>query len=179
MISSSPPTHGGIGADRITAYQRLSGRTRCTALPYQNGDHTAFRRLRFSGAQIRKPQRRNGQPAKLPITPSKLSLHAVKAKIRALCKQAKGATPGQLIDKLNPVLRGWANYHRPVICSKTFRQLDSFVWRRLCRWAKLRHPNKTGRWIAQRYFPHLPRIYFGRCGVRLALDRVVISNGQR
>jgi Group II intron, maturase-specific domain./HNH endonuclease. len=43
-----------------------------------------------------------------------------------------------------------------VICSKTFRQLDSFVWRRLYRWAKLRHPNKTGRWIAQRYFPHLP-----------------------
>jgi hypothetical protein len=96
---------GGIGADRITAYQRLSGRTRCTALPHQNGDHTALRRLRFSWAQIRKHQRRNGQPAKLPITPSKVSLHAVKAKIRALCKQAKGATLGQLIDKLNPVLR--------------------------------------------------------------------------
>jgi Transposase and inactivated derivatives len=43
-----------------------------------------------------------------------------------------------------------------VICCETFRQLDSFVWRRLYRWAKLRHPNKTGRWIAQRYFPHLP-----------------------
>jgi RNA-directed DNA polymerase len=41
-----------------------------------------------------------------------------------------------------------------VICGTTFAQLDSFVWRRLFRWAKLRHPNKTGRWIAARYFPH-------------------------
>jgi RNA-directed DNA polymerase len=110
----------------------------------------------FLGQTIRKLPRRNGHPAKLRITPSQGSLEAVKSKIRTLCKQAKGATPGQLIDKLNPVLRGWANYHRHVICSETFRQLDSFVWRRLFRWSKLRHPNKTGRWITQRYFPHLP-----------------------
>ncbi len=108
----------------------------------------------FLGQTIRKYPRPNGKPAKLQITPSKASLDAVKAKIKALCKQAAGAPPGQLIDKLNPVLRGWANYHRHVICGEAFGQLDNYVWRRMYRWAKRRHPNKTGRWIAERYFPH-------------------------
>src|SRR5919109_5063273 len=52
--------------------------------------------------------------------------------------------------------RGWANYHRHGICSETFARLDRFVWRRLYRWAKRRHPDKTGRWNAERYFPHQP-----------------------
>src|ERR671925_357618 len=52
--------------------------------------------------------------------------------------------------------RGWANYHRHVICSETFARLDRFVWRRLYRWAKRRHPDKTGRWNTERYFPHQP-----------------------
>jgi RNA-directed DNA polymerase len=30
------------------------------------------------------------------------------------------------------------------------------VWRRLYRWAKRRHPTKTGRWIVKRYFSHRP-----------------------
>jgi RNA-directed DNA polymerase len=108
----------------------------------------------FLGQTLRKYERPAGKPAKLQITPSKASFQAIKAKVKALCKQSAGSTPAQLIGTLNPVLRGWANYHRHVICGTTFAQLDSFVWRRLFRWAKLRHPNKTGRWIAARYFPH-------------------------
>jgi RNA-directed DNA polymerase len=57
---------------------------------------------------------------------------------------------------LTPVLRGWANDHRHVIWSETFATLASFVWRRLYRWATLRHPNTTGRWLAARDFPHRP-----------------------
>ena len=108
----------------------------------------------FLGQTIGKYPRPHGQPAKLQITPSKASLEAVKAKVKARCKQAVGASPEQLIDTLNPVLRGWANYHRHVICGKAFHRLDSYVWRRLYRWAKHRHANQTGRWIAERYFPH-------------------------
>jgi RNA-directed DNA polymerase len=103
---------------------------------------------------LRTYERPQGKPAKLQLTPSKASLQAIKAKVKVLCKQRAGSTPAQLIGTLNPVLRGWANDHRHVICGPTFAQLDSFVGRRLFRWAQLRHPNKTGRWIAARYFPH-------------------------
>jgi RNA-directed DNA polymerase len=108
----------------------------------------------FLGQTVRKYERPQGKPAKLQITPSKASLQAIKAKVKVLCKQSAGSTPAQLVGTLNPVLRGWANDHHHVICGTIFAQLDSFVWRRLFRWAKLRHPNKTGRWIAARYFPH-------------------------
>jgi RNA-directed DNA polymerase len=108
----------------------------------------------FLGQTIRKYPRSNGMPAKLQITPSKAAFQAIKVRIRALCKENLGAAPSELIDALNPVLRGWANYHRHVICAETFGKLDSFVWRRSFRWAKHRHPDKTGRWVAERYFPH-------------------------
>jgi RNA-directed DNA polymerase len=110
----------------------------------------------FLGQTLRKHARPNGNPAKLQITPSTASFQAIKSTVKTLCKQAAGATPEALIDRLTPLLRGWANYHRHIICGATFAQLDRFVWRRLFRWAKLRHPNKTGRWIADRYFPHQP-----------------------
>jgi RNA-directed DNA polymerase len=108
----------------------------------------------FLGQTVRKPERPTGKPAKLQITPSKASFQALTAKVRTLCKQARGATPEKLIETLNPVLRGWANYHRHVICGETFAKLDTFVWRRVYCWAQRRHPDKTGRWLTDRYFPH-------------------------
>jgi hypothetical protein len=59
----------------------------------------------------------------------------------------------RLIERLNPVWRGWANDPRHRLWAATFAKLDSVVWRRLYRWAKQRHPDKTGRWITSRYFP--------------------------
>jgi RNA-directed DNA polymerase len=82
----------------------------------------------FLGQTLRKHERPNGKPAKLQITPSKGSFGAIKSKVKTLCKQAAGAPPEALIARLNPILRGWANYHRYSICSATFAQLDSFVW---------------------------------------------------
>jgi RNA-directed DNA polymerase len=108
----------------------------------------------FLGQTLRKRERPNGKRAKLQITPSTASFQALKDKVRTLCKQARGATPEQLIDTLSPVLRGWANYHRYVLCGETFAKLDNFVWRRVYCWAKRRHSDKTGRWIIDRYFPH-------------------------
>jgi RNA-directed DNA polymerase len=63
------------------------------------------------------------------------------------------ADQATLIQQLNPVLRGWANYHRHVVCSEVFARLDRFVWRLMFRWAGRRHSNYTRRWIVQRYFP--------------------------
>jgi RNA-directed DNA polymerase len=108
----------------------------------------------FLGQTGRKHERPNSKAAKLRITPRRASLQALTAKGRTLCRQARGATPEQLIDTLTPVLRGWANAHRYSICSETFAKLDTFVWQRGYRWAKRRHSDETGRWITDRYFPH-------------------------
>jgi RNA-directed DNA polymerase len=81
-------------------------------------------------------------------------LQAFTAQVRPLGKQARGATPEQLIDTLPPVLRGWANYPRHSICGQTCAKLATLVWQRVYRWAKRRHSDKTGGGIVARYFPH-------------------------
>jgi RNA-directed DNA polymerase len=106
----------------------------------------------FLGQTTRKHRRRDGNLGKIQITPSKSALREIKDKVKAICKSSGCLTQGELIDRLNPVIRGWANYHRHVICGETFSKLDSFVWFRLFRWGKRRHKNKSGKWIASRYF---------------------------
>jgi RNA-directed DNA polymerase len=112
--------------------------------------------LDFFGQTVRQQGRPNGQPAKLQRTPSKASVPAITATIKALCRRAAGATPAQRSETLHPRLRGGATYHRHSLCRATCAPLDSFVWRRLSRGATLRHPNTTGRWSTERYFPHQP-----------------------
>jgi RNA-directed DNA polymerase len=108
----------------------------------------------FFGQTRRKYAHPPGTPATLQITPSPASFQGIKAKGKTICKQAAGATPAWLIAQLTPILRGWANSHRHVICAETCAKRDSFVWQRVYRWAKHRHPDKTGRGIAERDFPH-------------------------
>lgn len=108
----------------------------------------------FLGQTVRRYSRRDGALGKIQIEPSKTSIRLIKDKVKAICKSSGQLTQAQLIERLNPVLRGWANYHRHSICGDTFSQLNSYVWFRLMRWGKRRHPEKSGIWIANRYFGH-------------------------
>ena len=53
---------------------------------------------------------------------------------------------------LNPIIRGWAMYHRHVVAKSTFRHIDHDVWELLWQWAKRRHPKKNLHWVKARYF---------------------------
>ena len=108
----------------------------------------------FLGQNIRKHVRSDGRLGKIQITPSLKSFQHIKDEVKRLSQRHRGASPAVLIEKLNPVLRGWANYHRHIPCAERFGQLDRFVWGRVYRWCKRRHPDKTGRWIVARYFLH-------------------------
>ncbi len=110
----------------------------------------------FLGQTIRKHKTEKGL-GKLQVTPSKNSLKRIKTKINAVCKTSSGLSQKALIERLNPILRGWANYHRHSICSKAFSEVDTYVWTRVFRWGRRRHPNKTGQWIGNRYFTHRPK----------------------
>ena len=57
-----------------------------------------------------------------------------------------------MIKALNPVIMGWANYHRHVTAYDTFQRLDNVVWNMLWKWAKRRHPKKGHKWIVRRYW---------------------------
>jgi len=57
-----------------------------------------------------------------------------------------------LIIQLNPVIRGWANYHRHVVSKRIFGRIDEQIFQLLWRWARRRHPRKGSRWIKNKYF---------------------------
>lgn len=64
----------------------------------------------------------------------------------------KTGTPEQIIRKIEPQLRGFANYYRNAVSSKIFSYISSRVWWYLWKWAKRRHPNKSQKWIKKKYF---------------------------
>ena len=55
------------------------------------------------------------------------------------------------MGKLNPIIRGWANYHRHVCSAKAFWNADRAIHYQLLRWAKRTHPNKPYRWLKHKY----------------------------
>ena len=65
----------------------------------------------------------------------------------------KTTKQADLIKMLNPVIRGWANYHRHAASSETFDKVEHEIWRKLWQWSRRRHPNKGKRWIKDKYFP--------------------------
>jgi RNA-directed DNA polymerase len=75
----------------------------------------------FLGWNLRKY---NG---KLLIKPSKTNVKAHLDKIREVIKANKTAKQANLIRLLNPVLRGWANYHSHVVAKETFARVDAEV----------------------------------------------------
>jgi RNA-directed DNA polymerase len=100
----------------------------------------------FLGWNIRKY---NG---KLLMKPSKANVKAHLDKVREVIKANRTAKQANLIRLLNPVLRGWANYHSHVVAKKAFNRVDHEVWSMLWRWAARRHPKKGARWIKIKYF---------------------------
>lgn len=88
----------------------------------------------------------------LRTSPSKKNRMALYDKLRRTIRQLRTVKQEELILKLNPIIRGWAQYHRPVSVSATSRKMDHLLFGAVWRWAKRRHPNKGKRWIKRRYF---------------------------
>jgi RNA-directed DNA polymerase len=101
----------------------------------------------FLGQNIRRYP--NG---KLLIKPSKKNTRAFLRKVREIARRNSGAPADALIRQLNPVIRGWANYHRHVVAKRAFSRADHAIFRLLWKWARRRHPRKGARWVKRRYF---------------------------
>jgi RNA-directed DNA polymerase len=94
---------------------------------------------------------------KLLIKPSKKNVKAFYEKLCGVIGKSFSWTQEKLIRKLNPMLRGWAQYHRPVVAKKAFSNMESQLYWWLMRWAKRRHPTKNAKWIRQKYWRSIDR----------------------
>ena len=89
---------------------------------------------------------------RLRITPSAKNVHAFLDKVRVHIRKNRQATAGELIEQLNPMIRGWAAYHRHVSSWRTYVQVDAAIFKAVWAWARRRHPNKGARWVRKQYF---------------------------
>lgn len=105
----------------------------------------------FLGQNIRKYNN------KLIIKPAKANIESFKVKVKALIRKGRGWNAETLIKNLNPVIRGWANYHRNVQASKTFDHMHRIIYEALRKWAKLTNRKKTYRWIYHHFFAISPK----------------------
>ena len=95
-------------------------------------EKTAIRHIRqgfdFLGQHLRKYNH-----GKLVITPSKKNVKTFLAKARRTIKSSHGNHLGEVIVKLNPMIREWANYHRHGTPIKRYtdvdHQLAKAIWR--------------------------------------------------
>jgi RNA-directed DNA polymerase len=89
---------------------------------------------------------------KLLIKPSKQKVLDFCKRIGKEIKALNGAEQELVIRKLNPILRGFANYYKGAVSKETFHYISYRIWQYLWRWSKRRHPNKNAHWVRNRYF---------------------------
>jgi RNA-directed DNA polymerase len=104
----------------------------------------------FLGQNVRKYK--VGKQHKLLIKPAQKNVHAHLEKIREIIRKNQTLSAGRLILILNPIIRGWAQYHQHIVSSETFSSVDDAIYRRLRQWMKRRHPKKSNKWISKKYF---------------------------
>jgi RNA-directed DNA polymerase len=107
----------------------------------------------FLGWRIQRQQKRGSSRRYVYTYPSKKALLAVCSRVRTLTQRSQNLTLTTLLERTNPLLRGWSNYFRHGVSKATFSYLDTFAWRRVVGWLRRKHHRRNWRWLRRRYLP--------------------------
>ena len=111
----------------------------------------------FLGFNVRQyPVSNTKTGYKLLIRPSKESVLAFKHRMKREWRAMHGHNADAALNRLRPIIQGWAIYFRNHVSKETFGALDHWMFFRAARWCRRTHPSKSWRWIT--------RAYFGRFG---------------
>jgi RNA-directed DNA polymerase len=107
--------------------------------------------LDFLGWRIQRHRKRGTSKHYVYVYPAKKALHAVMAKVKTRCRQNLNQPLEVLLQQLNAMLRGWTNHFKHGCSNATFSYLRAFLWKRLVRWQRRKHPHRTWRYLRRRY----------------------------
>ncbi|MDJ0799487.1 MAG: group II intron reverse transcriptase/maturase [Calothrix sp. MO_167.B12] len=108
--------------------------------------------LGFTIRQFSVGKYHSKQGYKTIITPSSKKQKIHYDKIAEVIESHKALPQAALIAHLNPIIRGWANYYATVVSKVAYSKLDNLVYQKLVAWGKHRHPNKSGKWVSNKYW---------------------------
>jgi len=114
----------------------------------------------FLGFQVRqypvgkyRTRTYRGKPGfKTLIKPSPKAIKRHQQQIWDIVRKHRGNAQEALIAELNPVIWGWALYHRTGVAKRVFTEVDMWIFERLTWWARRRHPHKSWDWRYRRYW---------------------------
>ncbi len=110
----------------------------------------------FLGFNIRQYKVNNTKTGyKLLIKPNKKFLQKTRNDIREIFLKHSGESVENLIRKINPIIRGKANYLNKHVSSVAFSKLDNYLFMRQVRFVKRTHPNKNKKWTQNKYWGRL------------------------
>ena len=89
---------------------------------------------------------------KLLIKPSKESVRKFKERVRREWMALRGQTVMAVLKRLNPIVRGWANYFRIGVSKHTFKSIDYWMFDRCVRYVRSNHRRKGWRWCRSKYW---------------------------
>lgn len=108
----------------------------------------------FLGWRIQRQTWRSRSGKRVVYTyPSKKALASITDKVRKLTRRRRHRTLADLLRQLNPVLRGWCNYFRHGVSSRTFGYLDHFAFWRVVGWLRKRHAGLNMGTLIRRFLP--------------------------
>src|SRR5262249_34085272 len=84
--------------------------------------------------------------------PAQGKVKTVLNRLRDAIRRSGHWTAGQLIQQLNPLLRGWALYHRSAQSGRTFEYVDRVLNQCLWRVGRRRPRQRKSAWIDRRYW---------------------------
>jgi RNA-directed DNA polymerase len=107
----------------------------------------------FLGWHIQRQQKRGTSKRYVYTYPSKKAVLAVCGRVRTLTQRSQHLTLTTLLQRINPLLRGWTNYFQHGVSKATFSYLDTFAWRRTIAWLRRKHYHRSWKWIRRRHLP--------------------------
>ncbi|GAA5818217.1 MAG: group II intron reverse transcriptase/maturase [Methanobrevibacter sp. CfCl-M3] len=85
--------------------------------------------------------------------PSKASIKQFKSKVAEKFRLLRGQNVDELIKSLNQIITGTANYWKPTVAKKIFSKMDCYLWTKISKFIRRLHPNKSWKWLMNKYFP--------------------------
>jgi RNA-directed DNA polymerase len=123
----------------------------------------------FLGFTIRKMRKRGTAKHYVYTRPSRTAIQAVKDKVAARTyRSTLQQAPQVLIQSINRILAGWANYYRHGVSSAVFHDLDYHAWGRIMRWLRRKYHTRR----SQIGMPELRRRFCERGTWRFAVNGV-------
>jgi RNA-directed DNA polymerase len=122
-------------------------------------EHVGFDFLGFRVQQYRKGKTHTGMDTqrkplgyKTMIHPGKEAVQSHTREIGLQLRKLRNAPQGKVISELNPIIRGWCNYYRWVVCSEAFATCDYNTFRQLVRWSNARHHGTGKKAVSRKYW---------------------------